>query len=463
MKKNPNLKSDQLKTDPRRTALEILLGCQKKHSTLDQSLGHAEKALSSLSQKDRNLTHALAFGVLRNRARLDHTIQNFSKIPFEKMDAKVIHILRLGLYQLFFMDRIPDFAAINTSVELAKKKTGKRSSGFVHAILRSALRKGMPALPPMDKHPVEHLSLAHSLPSWWVARWLKTQGPEKTQELCTRINEIPPVTLRVNTLKTNVTDLVEKLGAAGHTATPARHAPHGLHLKNPGAIDQLPGFKEGLFQIQDEAAQLTGLLLDPQPGENILDACAGLGGKTCHLAQLMDNKGQITAMDLTAKKLTNLEEETQRLGISMVSTRAYDLKGATIKNFPDFFDRVLLDAPCSGLGVMRRNPDTKWKRLLGDVQRLAGQQKRLLNAAANLVRPGGLLVFAVCSCEMEENMEVIQAFLKKRKDFILDTEFTLAAPQVKEAIPMPGHFLRTYPDAAHMDGFFAARLKRLPK
>ena len=449
-----------MKYDPRRTALEVLLGCQKKHTTLDQSLAHAEKALAALSQKDRNLTHALVFGTLRNRARLDHIIQTFSKIPLEKMDAKVIHILRLGLFQLFFMDRIPDFAAINTSVELTKKRAGKRAAGFVNAVLRSALRGGMPPLPSMEKNPASHMALAHSMPSWLVERWLTAYGPKKTQTLCRHINEIPPVTLRVNTLKTYVTDLMEKLSRAGHGPTPARHAPHALHLHNPGAIDQLPGYREGEFQIQDEAAQLTGLLLDPQPGETILDACAGLGGKTCHLAQLMDNQGQITAMDLDSKKLANLREEAQRLGITMVSTRTYDLKGATIKDFPHFFDRVLLDAPCSGLGVMRRNPDTKGRRRLGDVQRLAGQQKKLLNAAANLVRPGGLLVFAVCSCEPEENLEAIQAFLKKRKDFVLDTEFSL--PPFQE-LPMDGHLLRTYPEAAHMDGFFAARLKRLSK
>ncbi len=452
-----------MKSNPRRTALDILQRCEKKNCTLDRSLGDADAQLADLSPKDRNLTHALVFGVLRYRARLDHVIAHFSKTPFDKLDPLVVNILRLGLFQQLFMDRIPDFAAINTSVELTKAKIGRRATGFVNAILRTAQRTPLPELPDPEEDPAEHLSITHSMPAWLIKRWLKTHGEEKTRELCTRINQIPVLTLRTNGLKTDQESFTALLTQAGHPPEPTRHSPHGLHLTHPGAVDQLPGYADGLFQVQDEAAQLVSLILNPQPGERILDACAGLGGKTAHMAQLMGNKGELVAMDLEAKKLVSLKEEVQRLGIDIVKTRPYNLRKANIKDFSGFFDRVLLDAPCTGLGVMRRNPDTKWKRGIGDIQRLAGQQKKLLNAAANLVRPGGVLVFAVCSCEPEENQEVIHAFLAKRKDYQLDTSFCLEdQTDVREGIPMPGHLFKTYPEAAYMDGFFAARLLRRP-
>ena len=453
-----------MKHDARRTALEILQRCEKKNCTLDKSLGDAEDALSTLSQKDRNLTHALVFGILRNRARLDQIIRKFSKTPFEKISPAVINTLRLGLFQKFFMDRIPDFAAINTSVELAKRKAGQRSSGFVNAILRAAFKAPLPELPSLEAQPDEYISLDQSLPLWLIQRWMKTHGLENTQSLCKQINQIPLLTLRVNELKIQTDEFISRLQQAGYQVEPARHSPHALHLKTPGAVDQIPGYGKGWFQVQDEAAQLVSLILDPQPGENILDACAGLGGKSAHMAQLMENQGTLTALDLDGRKLTSLRAEAKRLGISIIQTQSYNLRKAQIKDFSGFFDRVLIDAPCTGLGVMRRNPDTKWKRSLGDIQRLSGQQKKLLNAAANLVNPGGILVFAVCSCEPEENEEVIQAFLSKRKDYELDTQFCLEkATPVKEGIPMPNHHFKTYPNAAHMDGFFAARLRRIPR
>ena len=450
-----------MKHNPRKTALEILQRCEKKNCTLDRSLGDAEAALESLSRKDRNLTHALVFGILRSRARLDQIIQTHSRVPFEKLDPMVVQILRLSLFQLKFMDRIPDFAAINTSVDLAKRKAGPRAAGFVNAVLRAAARKDLPPLPDAATAPREHICLEHSMPEWLIERWLATHGEEHTRQLCTGINQIPPLTLRINELKTDVDAFTQQLIQAGHTPEPCRHSPHGIQLTTPGAVEQLPGYADGLFQIQDEAAQLVSLILDPKPGERVLDACAGLGGKSAHMAQLMENQGHILAMDLEAKKLVSLKDESRRLGLEIIKTRPYNLRKANIKDFSDYFDRVLLDAPCTGLGVMRRNPDTKWKRRFGDIQRLAGQQKKLLNAAANLVRPGGILVFAVCSCEPEENNEVIQHFLAKRKDYELDTAFCLEKEtRVKEAIPMPDHLFKTYPDAAYMDGFFAARLRR---
>ena len=220
-----------------------------------------------------------------------------------------------------------------------------------------------------------------------------------------------------------------------------------------------------MFQIQDEAAQIVTDFLAPLPNEKILDACAGLGGKTGHIAQLMENKGTIIASDVDPKKLESLELESKRLGIDIIHTKPLNLLKTSIKDFNFYFDRVLIDAPCTGLGVLRRNPDTKWDRSKNDIARLSGQQKKMLNSAANLVKPGGLLVYAVCSCEKEENEDVIHHFLNKRKDFSIDKDFksnnydSLITSLIDSLITREG-FLKTYPDANNMDGFFAARLKR---
>ncbi|MBT6341529.1 MAG: 16S rRNA (cytosine(967)-C(5))-methyltransferase RsmB, partial [Desulfobacula sp.] len=248
------------------------------------------------------------------------------------------------------------------------------------------------------------------------------------------------------------------------------YASQGISFTNPSIpIQEFESFKSGLFQVQDEAAQIVSQFLAPKPFEKILDACAGLGGKTGHIAQLMENKGSIIAADIDPKKLESLELESRRLGIDIIQTKPLNLKETSIKDFDFYFDRVLLDAPCTGLGVLRRNPDTKWDRSKKDITRLSAQQKKLLNAAANLVKPGGLLVYAVCSCEKEENEEVIHKFLKKRKDFSIDKGFksqpydkkmsNLISSLIPNLISGEG-FLKTYPDANNMDGFFAARLRR---
>lgn len=452
--------------DTRHVALNILLGCHKKNCTLDQSLDYAQTDLDRLSRQDRNLCHALVFGVLRQRGYLDFIIKSFSTKPLEKTEVNILYILRMGLFQLFFLDRIPAFAAINTSIDLAKTQTSTGAAGFINALLRSVQRAREEtrqpghefiALPDPQKHLAAHIQARFSLPGWLVKRWLAAHGKEKTLGLCQTLNTLPPLTLRVNTLKTDRKRLRIHLEAQGFEVEPTEHSPHGLSISSPGkAVTDIEGFQQGWFQIQDEAAQLVSYILDPRPHETILDACAGLGGKTCHMAQLMENTGSILAVDSQAHKLESLAQEAQRLGINNIQTQQIDLLKADIRDFPGYFDRVLVDAPCSGLGVIRRNPDTKWKRDFKDVLRLSALQKKILNSGANLVKPGGILVYAVCSCEPEENEQVVQAFLKKRKDYSLD-------PGFDSPLKTSQDFFKTYPDHIGMDGFFAARLKRAEK
>ncbi len=448
--------------DPRHTALDILDASADPKTTLDQTLDHAAPRLNELSDRDKRLCYAIVFGVLRNRAYLDHVIRSFSKTAFEKLDAKVVHLLRMALFQVMFMDRVPDYAAIDKAIELSKTIGLKKASGFVNAVLRNAARNRTAIELPHKQGSVAHMATALSFPPWLLKKWAALYGLEKTRAICESVNQIPPLTLRVNPLATSRVSLFQILEKAGHTVELTPTSPDGINLSGPGSrVELLPGFDDGFFQVQDEAAQLVSRILAPQPGETILDACAGVGGKTLHMASLMDNQGTITAMDIGKAKLETLQEEARRLHIDNTAVCCRDLLKTSIKDFDDFFDAVLLDAPCSGLGVLRRNPDTKWKRTFKDLQRMAARQRKLLNAAAGLVRPGGRVVYAVCSCEPEETIDVIKSFLKKRKDYTLDKN-----PDLSVELPgilNPQGVFTTYPDRLQMDGFFAARLRRSPK
>ncbi|WP_022668388.1 16S rRNA (cytosine(967)-C(5))-methyltransferase RsmB [Desulfospira joergensenii] len=448
--------------DPRHIALVLLQESQNIKTTLDHVLDHFQDRLDAMSGPDRRLCHAIVFGVLRQRAFLDHIIKTFSDMPFNRLDTRVIILLRIALFQMIFLDRIPDFAAINTSIDLAKNQGLKKASGFINAVLRNAAENHSKIQIPHKKNSPAHMAVSFSFPSWLVQKWRSAFGVDQTRILFNIINEIPPLTLRANSLRSTRTDLGAALRSSGLEIEPTQTSPDGIQILSRGVrVQDLPGFDQGHFQVQDEAAQLVGRILDPRPGETVLDACTGLGSKAFHLAQLMKDQGSILGMDTVTSKLAGLDQEALRLGITIVETRHADLLKTTLKDCKTFFDRVLIDAPCSGLGVMRRNPDTKWKRSQNDVIRLSGRQKKMLNAAANLVRPGGVLVYAVCSCEKEENEDVIDSFLLKRKDFTLDKN-----PDLSFALPgilNPQGFFKTYPDHAHMDGFFAARLIRSPK
>jgi len=451
--------------DPRHIAFAILRESGTGKITLDKSLEHQDSNITELPPKDRALCHAIVFGVLRHRGRIDHLIRAFSSRPFDRMDDAVIEILRIALFQMVYLDRVPDFAAIDTAVEFTKQKIGKKSTGFVNAVLRQAARAHRDTgIPSKEDQFFTHLTVACSIPKWLGSRWAAAFGKEKTLALATSLLDIPPLTLRVNTLKTDRRTLADLLARSGQETQETLFSSEGLHLAGPGLfISELQGFEEGMFQVQDEAAQMVSQVLNPRPGERVLDACAGLGGKTCHIAQIMENRGQIVAGDTEAPKLERLAAEAGRLGISIIEGMTMDVSKATVKETGGYFDRVLVDAPCTGLGVVRRNPDTRWKRTIKDIQRMAARQRKILNAAASLVAPGGTLVYAVCSCEAEENEGVIEPFLAKRKDFSPDAKgMALAVPETP-FVNRDKAWFKTFPDPGSMDGFFVARLKRKDK
>jgi 16S rRNA (cytosine967-C5)-methyltransferase len=399
-------------------------------------------------------------------------LRHFSKIPFEKIEPRTLNILRLGLYQILFLSRTPSSAAVNESVELAKRTRGKGGAGFVNAVLRSTLRrKDEIRYPDFGQDPTLHLSVTQSHPLWLVQRWEKEWGSEETLGVCKFNNQISPLTLRTNTLKINRTDLIERLREKELKPIPTLFSEQGISLQDPPPTSELPFLKNGFYIIQDEASQLIASIVDPKPGERILDACAAPGGKTTHMAQVMENQGEIHALDLSKAKLDLIEEICQRLGIKIVKT----IKGNAAASLPipqgPMFDRVLADAPCSGFGTLRKNPDLKWRRGEEDIKRLSELQFSILDNLSAYVREGGVLVYSTCTVFREENEDVVERFLNEHPEFQLDSMDRVASdiPACRQAgiaddksevfrpFIQNGYF-KTFPSQDEMDGFFAARL-----
>ncbi len=447
--------------DARKVALDTLNTLDQGHHTLDNIMEAAVAEDAGVSRRDRAFIQALVFGVLRWRGRLDFIINHFSSTRFDKIDPGVLNILRLALFQIIYLDRVPESAAVNTAVEIAKTTVAPWVVGFVNAVLRKAARdyKSL-SFPAVGKNAVAATATATSFPEWIIRRWTKRYGLEDTTALCDALNSIPAITVRTNRLKTSPHDLVKSLTGEAEQIKPTLHSPDGINFVNPAtSIPGLSAFKRGWFQVQDEAAQLVSLLVNPQPGDTVLDACAGLGGKTGHIAQLMKNEGSIVALDISEHKLLRLESEMVRLGISIVKTSCQDLENKNLQRQFNPFDRILLDAPCSGLGVVRRNPDIKWRMSRKNLAKFKGRQSALLHNLSSLVKPSGVLVYAVCSPEPEESEEVVNEFLKNHAEFAIDKQFEELSDKML-SIQAANGWYKTFPQFSHMDGFSFVRLKR---
>jgi 16S rRNA (cytosine967-C5)-methyltransferase len=448
--------------DARRTALTILNTLDQGQQTLDSILDVFPIDATQSSRRDRALLQALIYGVLRWKGRLDYMISYFSHRPLNKIDPTILNILRLALFQIIYLDRIPESAAVNTSVEMAKISGPRWVAGYVNALLRKAVREYQKVpFPEVEENTVAALASAYSFPEWILSRWLSRFGRNTTEALCAAVNTIPPITVRTNRLKTSPQKLLTALEDEVDLIRPTHYSPDGITFFNPkNSIPRLHAFKSGWFQVQDEAAQLISLLLDPQAGERVLDACAGLGGKTGHIGQLMKNEGTIIAIDNDRRKLLKLESEMQRLGISIVSGVCRNLADPYPQQGLNSFDRILLDAPCSGLGIMRRHPDIKWRNSKKNLARFGKKQIELLENLSRHVKPSGVLVYAVCSLEPEENEAVINEFLKNHKEFVIDKNFGKLPEKIGTMVASQG-FIRTFPHLHQMDGFFSVRFRRM--
>jgi len=415
----------------------------------------AELAARPAPTRDVALATEIAYGTLRWQRYLDWVLAPHSRRRLDTLDPHVRVLLRMTAYQIVFLERVPAFAAVNDAVTLARTPRARGAPEFVNAVLRSfARRRPTEREPPAPRDPVDALATRCSFPTWLAQRWVARYGVEDAQALMQALNARPPLTLRTNTLEITREALAARLRDGRRPSTPTVHAPEGLVVAaGAGPPAAWPEFREGLFAIQDEAAMLVSRLLAPVPGETVADACAAPGGKTTHLAQLMENRGRVLALDPQPERLARVAEAATRLGTSIVETLGGTVEARAHEHAAGC-DAVLVDAPCSNLGVVRRNPEVKWRRRPEDLPGSAARQRAILAAAATMVRPDGRLVYATCSLEPEENDDVVRAFLEARPDFVIDAPGSFTPPLDPDGV------LRCLPHRHGTDGFTAVRFRR---
>jgi len=401
----------------------------------------------------------MVYGVLRQLEYLDIIISRFSRHPLRKMKTRTLMALRLGVYQLLFLDRIPESAAVNETVKAFRGKKGQPNwlVGFVNATLR-AIGSKRSLLPGPDCGGQRGLPVLNH-PQWIVKRWEKNFGRKTSNEICSQNNREPVLCIRTNTRLINRSDLQVILQEKGVLATVGKYSPDALLLESfSGPITTLPGYNEGLFQVQDEAAQLIAFLLGQFGSSKFyLDACAGLGGKTSHLAQLIPGDAQLTAIEPEDKRFALLESNLIRLRLTERVRKFHMTLDQFCDTIKEKFAAILVDAPCSGTGVIRRHPDIRWNRKPADLPEYQKTQKQLLDMAVSLLEPGGVIVYATCSMEPEENQLVIRSFLERHKQFCtIDCRKFLPVSAVR-LVNGDGFFSPTPCDG--LDGFFAARLQ----
>ncbi|BAY79377.1 sun protein (plasmid) [Nostoc linckia NIES-25] len=449
-----------------------------KGAYVDVSLDRVLQKVS-LADSDRRLVTELVYGSVRRQRTLDTLIDQLAQKKSHQQPKDLRTILHLGLYQLRYQERIPASAAVNTTVQLAKENGFSGLTGFVNGLLRQYLRKAegqggrgaegkdslllpqspVPHFDPLQlpENPVQRLGILHSFPDWIIEVWLEQLGLVETEQLCEWMNQSPTIDLRINPLRTSIEEVEAALQSAGVLVRRVRHLPQALRLiGNAGPIQKLPGFQEGWWTVQDSSAQLVSHLLDPQPGEVVIDACAAPGGKTTHIAELMQDKGKIWACDRTSSRLRKLQENSQRLNLKSIQICIGDSRNFT--QFHNTADRVLLDAPCSGLGTMHRHADARWRQTPESVRELSMLQKELLSHTSTFVKPGGVLVYATCTLHPAENEEAIAAFLAESPNWQIESPSGLEFPDL-ERTTSKGWF-KLWPHREDMDGFFMVRLRK---
>jgi 16S rRNA (cytosine967-C5)-methyltransferase len=414
-------------------------------------------------RRDRSLAAEITYGVTAHRSTLDWMISKVTGRQVDKLDRPLPDILRIGLYQLYYLDRVPPAAAVHSTVELVKKSRKRALAPFVNGVLRGALRNS-PSLQEFLRKNKEavtsetaSLALAYAHPEWLVQRWLGRFGPVQTEGLLAANNRQAPVTLRTNTLKVSRKDLLEELAKSGLTAEASRITQEGVTVAQGGRLTGLDIYRHGWFQIQGESAMLVSRIMDPRPDERVLDGCSAPGGKTTHLAQLMENKGEITALDIYPHRLELVLANCRRLGVEIIRLQCLDIREIALAS-SGTFDRILLDVPCSGCGVIRRKPDLKWRRQEQDLTNLAAVQRDMLLAASNVLRPGGVLVYSTCTNEPEETEEVIASFLEGNPAFCAEDIRSFLPEAWRETTGPAG--VQLYPHIHCVDGFFICRIRR---
>ena len=420
---------------------------------LDQTLKAAE-----LTERDRALLTELTYGTLRWRGKIDARLSGQLRRPLADTDEFIKNLLRVTVYQLFYLDKIPDYAAVNEAVELAKRQRGAKSAGFVNGVLRGLLRQEHRAAQ-ADRASGSSEAEEYSHPQWLVDRWTKVFGVNEASALMRANNQKAPLVLRANRLKCSPGQLCQRLLDQNIVASASRWSPEGIVLESTGRVENLPGYDEGFFQVQGESSQLIAYLLGPEPRERILDACAAPGGKSSHIAELMNDSGRVIALDVSARGVERIRANVTRLKLRSIEAVQADATKELRDSLSPPYDRVLVDAPCSGLGTLRGHPEIKWRRQASDIERLSRLQIKILRRVVDSLKPGGTLVYSTCTLTREENDSIVQTFLAEHEEFELEDAARYLPEPARHMVR--GKFFQALPHRDDTDGFFAARLRKV--
>ena len=444
------------KKTARLLALRTIRRVEKDQAYLDRLIDYYQDQVR-LKPEERKLFSELAYGVVRNQRLIDYYLEQVMDRKIHQTDLTTRALLRLGAYQLLFLDKIPPPAAINETVKLS----AQYARPYINAVLRKLLeKKNKLHSPDAEPDVVRRLSVKYSHPEWLVRRWLVQFGEEETERLLSANNERPPITLRVNSIRTSQSALIEYLARYNIKAKAGKFSPYAVIIEEHKFPRRLPGYEQGLFAIQDEASQVVVLLLEPKPGDKILDACSAPGTKTLEIYQLMERKGRLVSADIHQKRLELVKKEAKRLGLSGFELLVQDLTqplNLSGKKKP-VFDKILIDAPCTGLGTIRRHPEIKWQRKPEDVQKLSELQKALIKNLAQYVKLEGILVYSTCTWTVEENQAVISLLIEKGEFELEDPKPYL--PSSARAL-IKNKIMQTFPHKHGTDGFCAFRLRRI--
>lgn len=438
----------------REICLNILIDVHSKGAYSNYTINKYIK--ENIKIKDENLIREIVYGVIENRLYLDYIISKLSSIKVEKIQPPILDILRMGVYQMAFMDKIPDRAAVNESVNLSKKYGHKGISGFVNGVLRNFSRNKEKLMVVEVSNSVDYISIKYSYPKWIIRRWINEFGYEFTEKLCISNNSKPKLNIRVNRLKTNREELSDKLSSYGYIVYNTRYAKDGIIVENPIRITEREEFQQGCFTIQDESSMLVGQIANPKEGSLVMDLCSAPGGKATHIAEIMGNKGKVISRDIYEHKLRLIKENSNRLGINIIETEIFDALKVD-NTMVGKADYCIIDAPCSGLGIIRRRPDIKWNRKEEDIKELVRMQKAILNNAKKYVKPGGIIVYSTCTIGKEENLDVVMDFLKANKNFSL-LGFGELLDSLENIETGNKGYVQLFPHIHGTDGFFIARI-----
>lgn len=439
----------------REVALDTLLHIEKNQAYSNLLLNKMIRE-SSLSPKDVGLLTEIVYGTVQRKMTLDYFLQPFLKKQ-KKIELWVIILLRLSLYQIVYLDRIPERAVIHEAVEIAKRRGHRGISGMVNGVLRSIQREGLPEFGEIND-PLERLSIEMSFPLWLLQKWAHQYGIEETMEICKSTLEPPKVTARVNCNKTTVLEVLSLLEEENVAAEKGDLSIDAISISN-GNLAKTRIFQDGYVTIQDESSMLVARALGPVNGDKVLDSCAAPGGKTTHIAELLGNNGEVISVDLHPHKVKLIEDQLNRLKLSNVKTLVSDSRHLQEHFNSEEFDRILVDAPCSGFGVIRRKPDIKYSKRLEDIAQLATIQLSILNSVAPLLKNGGTLIYSTCTIDQEENADVFEKFLATNKEFKVDETLIDRMPEVLKPFVKNGQ-VQILPHYFGSDGFFIASFRK---